>query len=103
MEKQGAAWGAPKHLDVPVNSSGDEWFPTVAADGTIYFGSDREGGLGRTDLYLFRRIGIPYAPAENLGPNLHSKAYEFELLIDADQMMVIFRAAGRPGGMVVVG
>lgn len=99
MEKQGANWGAPKHLDAPVNSPGDEWFPTIAADGTIYFGSDREGGLGRTDLYRCRRNGGAYAPAENLGPNINSKADEFEPLINADQSMLIFMAAGRPGGM----
>jgi Tol biopolymer transport system component len=99
MEKSGSGWGAPKHLDAPVNSPGDEWFPTVAADGTIYFGSDREGGLGRTDLYRCRRNGNAYAPAENLGPNINSKADEFEPLITADQSMLIFMAAGRPGGM----
>jgi len=98
VEKQGAAWGAPKHLDAPVNSPGNEWFPTIAADGTLYFGSDREGGLGRTDLYRCRREGDSYAAAENLGPNVNSKSDEYEPLINADQSMLIFMASGRPEG-----
>lgn len=98
LEKEGAGWGAPKHLDAPVNSPGNEWFPTIAADGTIYFGSDREGGLGKTDLYRCKRNGDAYAAAENLGPNINSKADEFEPLINADQTMLVFMATGRPEG-----
>jgi len=98
VERDGDQWSAPKHLDAPVNSPGNEWFPTIAADGTIYFGSDREGGLGRTDLYRCRRNGDHYEAAENLGPNVNSKADEFEPLINADQSMLIFMASGRPEG-----
>lgn len=100
VEKQGDSWGEPKHLDAPVNSAGNEWFPTLAADGTIYFGSDREGGLGRTDLYRCRITADGnYAPAENLGPNVNSKFDEYEPLINADQTMLIFMASGRPEGI----
>jgi Tol biopolymer transport system component len=98
VEREGTTWGAPKHLDAPVNSSGNEWFPTVAADGTLYFGSDREGGLGRTDLYRCRLAGDRYEAAENLGPNVNSKADEFEPLINADQSLLLFMAIGRPEG-----
>ena len=38
-------WGEPRHVD-ELSSPTDEWFPTLTADGTIYFGSDRAGGVG---------------------------------------------------------
>ena len=44
MEKTAAGWSEPKNVGAPINSSGSEWYPTVAVNGTIYFGSDREGG-----------------------------------------------------------
>jgi len=96
VEKEGDVWSAPKRLDAPVNSEGNEWFPTIAADGTIYFGSDRPGGLGATDLYRCRLVDGKYQPAENLGPNVNSAADEYEPLINADQSMLIFMASGRP-------
>jgi len=96
VERDGDAWSAPKRLDAPVNSPGNEWFPTLAADGTIYFGSDREGGLGATDLYRCRLVDGKYQPAENLGPNVNSPADEYEPLINADQSILIFMASGRP-------
>ena len=95
VEREGDGWSAPKHLDPPVNSAGNEWFPTVAADGTLYFGSDREGGLGKTDLYRCRKA---CEAAENLGANVNSPSDEFEPLINADQTMLIFMASGRPEG-----
>ena len=44
------AWGTPVRLPEPVNSEGQEWFPRPAPDGWLYFGSNRPGGLGRTDI-----------------------------------------------------
>lgn len=98
MERRGDGWGEPQHLDAPVNSEGNEWFPTIAADGTIYFGSDRPGGLGRTDLYRCRLAGGKYQPAENLGDAVNSPADEFEPLIAPDQSFLVFMASGRPDG-----
>jgi Tol biopolymer transport system component len=93
------AWGKPRHLPEPVNGSGNEWFPTVAADGTLYFGSDREGGKGRTDLWRCRRATDgTYAAAENLGDSLNSAFNEFEPWIAPDQSYLLFMAGGRPEG-----
>lgn len=99
MNRDGDGWGAPQHLDAPVNSAGNEWFPTIASDGTIYFGSDREGGLGRTDIYRCRLAADgTYAPAENLGDAINSKFDDFEPMIAPDQSFMIFMSSGRPEG-----
>jgi len=98
VEWNGAKWGEPQHLDAPVNSSGNEWFPTIAADGTLYFGSDREGGLGRTDIYRCKLVNGSYAPAENLGDAINSKFDEFEPMIAPDQSFLIFMSSGRAEG-----
>jgi len=98
MEKTTAGWGEPKNVGVPVNSSGSEWYPTVAANGTIYFGSDREGGKGRTDIYRSRLVDGKYSEAENLGDLINSQFNEFEPLIAPDESFLIFMAGGRPDG-----
>lgn len=99
VERAGArgTWGEPRHLPEPVNSPGNEWFPTIAADGTLYFGSDREGGKGRTDLWRCRRgADSTYAPAENLGDSLNTAFNEFEPWIAPDQSYLLFMGGGRP-------
>jgi len=95
VERAASGWGEPKNLGVPVNSPGAEWFPTVASDGTIYFGSDREGGKGRTDIYRARLVGGKYERAENLGEEINTQFNEFEPLIAPDQSFLIFMCGGR--------
>jgi WD40 repeat protein len=97
MERtKGGGWGEPRNLGAPVNSKGNEWLPRPAAGGTLYFGSDRPGGLGRTDLYRARRSGDTYLEPENLGPAVNSPAEEYEPCIAPDESFLVFMAAGRP-------
>ena len=98
MEKTASGWSEPKNVGAPINSSGSEWYPTVAANGTIYFGSDREGGKGRTDIYRSRLVNGKYIEAENLGDAINTQFNEFEPLIAPDEAFLIFMAGGRPDG-----
>jgi Tol biopolymer transport system component len=95
--KAGGGWGEPRPLGPPVSSPGNEWFPTLAADGTLYFGSDREGGKGRTDLYRARLVDGRYAEPENLGDAVNSPGDEFEPLISPKGDVLLFMAV-RQGG-----
>lgn len=96
VERKGNGWGEPRNLGAPVNSPGNEWFPTLTADGTLYFGSDRPGGKGRTDLYRAKSGDGGYVEPENLGDAVNSPFDEFEPMVSPDQTFLIFMAA-RPG------
>lgn len=89
------SWGEPKNLGAPINTSASEWFPTIAANGTLYFGSSRDGGHGNTDLYRARMRDGAYDPPENLGKNINGPADEFEGCIAPDESLIVFMAAGR--------
>ena len=97
MERaQGGDWGEPRNLGAPVNTTASEWFPKLTSNGTLYFGSDRPGGLGRTDLYRARRKDGNFAAPENLGPNINGAAEEYEGCVAPDESFLVFMAAGRP-------
>lgn len=98
IEKGASGWGEPKHLGPLVNSNGSEWFPTVSKDGTLYFGSDRSAGKGRTDIWRSKLVDGKYAEPENLGDAINSPASEVEPYIAPDESFMIFAAAGRPDG-----
>jgi len=98
MDRTEAGWSEPRNLGAPVNSRGNEWYPTVAADGTLYFGSDRPGGAGATDLYRSRLADGRYQAPENLGNAINTEFDEYEPYIFADQKCLIFMASGRPDG-----
>lgn len=99
VEREGEGWDEPRNLGAPVNSAGREWYPTVASDGTLYFGSDRPGGKGLTDLYRARLVGGKYAEPENLGDAVNTEFDEYEPFVAPDQSFLIFMALGRPDGL----
>jgi outer membrane protein OmpA-like peptidoglycan-associated protein len=46
-----SGWSDPINLGDRINGPGNEVFPRIQADGTLFFSSDRSGGLGRLDIY----------------------------------------------------
>lgn len=92
-------WGDAQHLPAPINDPDrDEWCPSVAANGNLYFSTERPGGHGGTDLYVARRVGDAYAAPENLGDAINTPAHEFEAWIAPDERYVLFSALHRAGG-----
>jgi dipeptidyl aminopeptidase/acylaminoacyl peptidase len=93
MTREGENWGAPNHIP-QLSSTGYEWFPTLTDSGTIYFGSEREGGLGLSDIWRAHWAGDHFSPPENLGPTINSADEEIEPLISPDERWLIFAARG---------
>lgn len=89
---------APVRLDAPVNSDKDEYYPTLADNGDLYFGSTRPGGKGGSDIYRCRFKDGKYLRAENLGDAINSEFNEYEAYIAPDQSYLIFNAS-RPDGL----
>lgn len=85
-------WGKPERLPAPVNSTGNEWFPRPGPDGWLYFGSDRAGGVGKTDIWRARRNQEGAWIAENLGPNVNTADGEYEPLPSADRKTLLVEA-----------
>lgn len=93
------SWGSAERLPAPINLPGtEEWSPSVAANGDLYFGSNRPGGQGDGDfdLYVARWVNDHYVAPQNLGPSLNTAAQEVEPWIAPDQSYLIFSARGRP-------
>jgi peptidoglycan-associated lipoprotein len=47
----GGNWSAPVNMGKDINTAGDEMFPYVREDGTLYFSSDSHVGYGGLDIY----------------------------------------------------
>lgn len=84
--------GEPVRLDSPINTSGSEFFPTIADNGNLYFGSSRAGGKGRADIYVSQWINNKYADPENIGDSVNTTDNEYEPFIAPDESYMIFMA-----------
>jgi hypothetical protein len=76
-------WQQPERLPEPVNSTTNEWFPRIARDGWMYFGSERPGGLGKNDIWRARQQDGQWQ-IENAGLAINTADQEYEAEISAD-------------------
>lgn len=94
------SWSDPVNLEA-VNSEASEFYPTLTADGTLYFVSRREGGQGGSDIYRARLVDGLYAEPENLGPIVNSPGNEGDTFVASDESYIILNSRGHdpgPGG-----
>jgi peptidoglycan-associated lipoprotein len=49
--QQGGTWGKPENIGPDINTQGDELFPYVREDGSLYFASDGHIGMGGLDIF----------------------------------------------------
>ncbi|MEO8042705.1 MAG: hypothetical protein ABI646_08865 [Acidobacteriota bacterium] len=95
VERSLPGWSEAKPAGAPVNSSTDEFYPSVAADGTLYFASNRPGGKGSYDVYRAKWTGSVFAEPENLGDAINLPTIELDNYISPDQKFLVFAANGR--------
>lgn len=95
---QSGRWTEPLNLGPAVNTMGNEAFPFIGADGTLYFASTGLPGLGGFDVFAAQRgEGGEYAVAINLGAPVNGPKDDFAFIIDAANKTGYF-TSNRPGG-----
>jgi len=98
--REGDVWGAPEPLPAPINLEGDEFYPSLTRDGTVYFTAERDGGHGGEDIWRSRPTSEGWSAAENLGPGVNSEGPEFNALVQPDGKWILFGSVrkGDQGG-----
>jgi Tol biopolymer transport system component len=98
VERTDDGWGEPVHLGATVNSDGNEYFPTVDAEGTLYFAAQRDDSEGGGDIYRAEPDGNGgYETPETLGSAVNSRFHDTTPYISPDGQTLIF-AVWHPEG-----
>lgn len=88
---------AARRLEEPVNSSAHDFHASIAANGTIYFASRRNGGAGASDLYRARPDLTAGWRVERLA-DLSSALSEADIYVAPDESFVVFTRTDAPDG-----
>ena len=95
VEKAGRTWTTPKNIGAPLNTSANEFYPSVATNGNIYFTAEYENGVGKEDIWFSRWDNGAYSTPTPLDTAVNSKLWEFNAFVTADERYIIFTSYGR--------
>jgi len=97
--RQGNSWSTPVNLGSNINTPGNDLFPFIHDDGTLYFASDGWGGLGGLDIFSSTTSGNDFwAEAMNIGAPFNSPKDDFGFILNMLGTEGYFSSA-RNGGM----
>lgn len=76
-------WSFPYNLGPDVNSTGNEFFPFLGNDKTLYFSSDGHKGIGGYDVFKATPENGVYKNVKNLGYGLNSAKDDVSVFVDS--------------------
>ena len=92
-------WDAPINLGESVNTPKNEVFPFIHDDGTLYFSSDDDEGMGGLDIYYTRADSKgEFGKPETLNAPFNSNQDDFGFILDNDSKIAYF-SSNRKGSM----
>jgi hypothetical protein len=99
LVRRGASgeWSSPENLGNKVNSGKDEFYPSVAKNGNLYFTVEAPYGKGSEDIVFCKFSDTGYSGPVSLPGEINTKYDEFNAFIDPDEQYILFSCEGRPG------
>ena len=78
----GGTTGGVENLGAPINTPGNEMFPTFRPNGDLYFSSDGHGGLGGLDIFIAKVGKDKHYHIEHPGFPLNSQGDDFGMTFE---------------------
>ncbi len=83
-DKKDKKWINIRNLGPEVNTPGDELYPFVHADGTLYFSSDGHVGIGGFDLFKVEKLEDGWGPVMNLKVPINSSSDDISIVFESE-------------------
>ncbi|MCC6412153.1 MAG: OmpA family protein [Saprospiraceae bacterium] len=93
----GESWSEPVNLGPGINTAGNEAFPFIHADNTLYYASDALEGKGGLDMYYVVPEGTNWTKPVNLGAPFNTAGDDFGLIVDLDKINGYYSSNGAGG------
>ena len=91
-------WGIPINIGLPINTTNDEFYPTLTENNNLYFTSNNSNSKGKDDIYCSVWKDNQYAEPISLSDSINTSGYEFNSYIAIDESFIIFSGYNRKDG-----
>ena len=93
-------WSAPKNMGSPINTNEDEFYPSVAKNGNLYFTSTATAKTkGKDDIFVSEFKNNQYTDPKSLSTAINSEGFEYNSYIAPEESFLIFGAYKRKDGL----
>lgn len=96
--KMADGWSTPVNLGDKINTAGNEVFPFIHADNTLYYASTGLKGMGGLDIFQSKLENGAWGDPVHLPKPFNTKGDDFGLIVDLDKINGYFSSNGS-GGM----
>ncbi len=94
----GNSWSDPVNLGPDINTAGEELFPFVRDDGSLYFASDGHIGMGGLDIFRAVRQPDDSWVVQNMRAPINSSADDFAITFETENERGIFSSSRKGRG-----
>ncbi|NNC84465.1 MAG: OmpA family protein [Bacteroidia bacterium] len=95
--KSTGEWGAPQNMGSKFNTSGDEMFPTMRKNGSLFYSSNGKTGMGGLDLFEAKSVGGAFDEPINLESPINSEGDDYSIVYATDSTGYL--SSSRAGGL----
>ena len=92
------SWSTPKNIGPEINTSADEYYPSVTNNGDLFFTAAYKDAKGKEDIYVSRLVEGMYTKPTSLSTAVNSEKYEFNAYVSPDESFIIYTSYGRKNG-----
>lgn len=93
-----SGYSRPENLGPEINTPGDELFPFLRNDTTLYFSSNGLPGMGGLDIFKSVKVNGKWTKPENMKYPINSPADDFGIVFNSDEAEEGYFSSNRPGG-----
>jgi Tol biopolymer transport system component len=95
VAKQNGVWGKPSNMGEPVNSAKNEFYPSIAKSGNLYFTKEMDGK--DEDIVVCQWVDNRYDTAVSLPAAINTEGGEFNSFVDPEERFILFTGYKRKG------
>ena len=96
FDEEKKRWEKPVAL-ASINTPGDEMYPFIHADGTLYFASNGHIGMGGLDIFMAEAQGEDWGQVTNMRSPINSSGDDFAIIFEKEQEKGFFTSNREDG------